>query len=40
MLYVKNAKTGEVAVLAGGGEYVVRDAELVRRMAKAARKVS
>ena len=34
--YVRNAATGEVALLLGTREIIVRDAELVRRLLKAA----
>jgi len=37
MLYVADAANHEVGVLAGDQEYTVRDVELVRRMARAAR---
>lgn len=37
MLYVSDAANHEVSVLAGDQEYTVRDVELVRRMARAAR---
>ncbi len=37
MAHVRNASTGEVALLVGTREVVVHDHELVRRLVKAAR---
>lgn len=37
MLHVRNVATGEVALLAGTGEVIFRDRELVKRLLRAAR---